>query len=70
MNSTAKPNGYSLCDRQRLEAVVAEQKRRAREERLRKFEPMTEPYNDQLAFFHSRADIRFLFGGNRSGKTE
>lgn len=57
---------------------MTELKRRKHEERLRYFEPVKPtdpnhfgvPSNDQHSFFMSAARERWIFGGNRSGKTE
>lgn len=41
------------------------------QERLRKYQPQAPPDgNDQYGFHYSVADERWIFGGNRSGKTE
>lgn len=61
--------------------AIEEKQRRAREERSRYFVPvkpgdknsflhMDVVSNDQQAFINSTADERWVFGGNRSGKTE
>jgi hypothetical protein len=50
--------------------VKREKKRRLIQERLRTFKPTEPPYNDQRGFLESRADVQFVLGGNRSGKTE
>lgn len=44
--------------------------RRQTQERLRYLKLSEPPYNDQLGFYTSPADVRFGLGGNRSGKTE
>lgn len=57
---------------------LEEMERRKREERIRFFVPtdptQTSPFgfpaNDQKDFFYSPAQERWIFGGNRSGKTE
>lgn len=64
--------------RDRLEKITLELKRRKREERLRYFVPVKPtdpnafgvPSNDQESFFTCDARERWIFGGNRSGKTE
>ena len=43
---------------------------RANYERLWTFRPSAAPYNDQIGFFYSPSRERWVFGGNRSGKTE
>ncbi len=43
---------------------------RADYERLWTFRPSAAPYNDQIGFFYCTARERWVFGGNRSGKTE
>jgi hypothetical protein len=56
---------------------VAERQRRTSEEQIRYFQPVKPtdanhfgvPSNDQESFFLSPAKERWLFGGNRSGKT-
>jgi hypothetical protein len=51
--------------------IEAEKKRRLIQERLRKYQPQKPPDgNDQYGFHYSVADERWIFGGNRSGKTE
>ncbi len=58
-------------ERERLESITAELRRRRHEERLRYFHPQEPPRaNDQKGFFESTADWRWIYGGNRSGKTE
>lgn len=69
-----------LNPKQKAEAatILTELERRQREERGRTFKPVkpSDPNdfgvtsNDQWGFFHSTADERWVFGGNRSGKTE
>jgi hypothetical protein len=81
MNSqivSAKLSTLSPDTRAEVEGWLEERERRKRQERSRKFKPtsptqITEfdlPANDQEAFFNSDADERWIFGGNRSGKTE
>lgn len=50
--------------------IIEELNYRKLSERIRYFEPTAPPYNDQRAFFESTAKERWIFGGNRSGKTE
>jgi hypothetical protein len=44
--------------------------RRREQERIREFVATEPPYNDQRGFLYSTAKERWVFGGNRSGKTE
>mgnify|MGYP001578047275 CR=1 FL=1 len=50
--------------------VVYEFERRGLEERYDTWQPCGPPYNDQLGFLTSTAQVRLLGGGNRTGKTE
>jgi len=64
--------------RRRVEAILGELSRRKREERSRYFIPTSPEMvshrgrvaNDQVGFLMSPAPERWIFGGNRSGKTE
>lgn len=66
------------AERSRLERNRQEIQRREREERIRRFiptdptqiSPFNLPANDQKSFLYSTANERWIFGGNRSGKTE
>lgn len=66
------------AQKRELAAILEEAERRKREERIRYFVPTSPdqlssfglPGNDQKAFFYSPAPERWIFGGNRSGKTE
>lgn len=67
---TLNTGNWSHADEQRLAQNRLERKRRLSEERLRYFEPTASPFNEQREFIYSKADERWIFGGNRSGKTE
>lgn len=68
----------SPIEKAAIAADLEELDRRGHQERSRTFEPIcpgdTNAFevtsNDQYAFIHSEADERWVFGGNRSGKTE
>ena len=64
--------------RDRLDEISLEMRRRVQSERIRYFKPVSPsdknafgiPSNDQVGFFESEAYERWVLGGNRSGKTE
>lgn len=66
------------AQRSRVEEITEELNRRKREERCRYFKPTHPgiaghkgfPANDQKGFFLDPSPERWIFGGNRSGKTE
>lgn len=70
--------GLNLSEQTKLANDLEELDRMDREERSWIFRPVEPsdpnnfgvPSNDQLGFFMSEADERWVFGGNRSGKTE
>jgi phage terminase large subunit-like protein len=60
----------SVGEKLELQKMLDLKRHREVNERIRFFEPTAEPYNPQDLFVASPAKIRYVGGGNRSGKTE
>ncbi len=55
---------------QKIQAIEAEQKKRAEEDTLARYNTGRKRHKKQLAFHKCKKRNRWVFGGNRSGKTE
>ncbi len=55
---------------ERLSAIEKELERRKKEDNLAKYNTGRKKHKKQIAFHKCKKRIRFVFGGNRSGKTE
>ncbi|MDE5897273.1 MAG: hypothetical protein K2H43_05640, partial [Clostridia bacterium] len=55
---------------QKIRAIEREQSRRARNDTLARYNTGKEKHKKQIAFHKCKKRNRWVFGGNRSGKTE
>ena len=70
MESFDETKGFMREIVEKLKAIEAEERRRKKGDELKRYNAGEKRHEKQLAFHRCQKRNRWVFGGNRSGKTE